>query len=939
MFTGPSFSRALAARPGRGATRIRSLPVAACAGLLGLFWAAQTGAVPGDSDMSFGGFGDGGKEVIGSHCVDMVLQADQKIVLLMFSNRLLLKRLLPDGSPDPSFGGDGQVDHTDPLFTTAAFASVAIQPDGKILVGGYTYPSPQDFLIVRLTASGSLDTTFGGDGIVTIDFDGDHDRISKVLVQPDGNIVAGGYAAIDGDFDFAVARLFPNGSLDTDFGGDGQATVPFGGSDIAVDMALQTNGKIVLAGWTSGQIDTDWAVARLNFNGTRDNGWGGDGKVTVGWGDLNDHVDAVAIAPDGKIVVTGQVGTSEDGRIARFTSTGALDSSFDGDGKVYNSEASCTDVAVQPNGKIVTLGWHESPGGDQKFGLHRWNANGALDTSFEGDGAAYIDFGADDRGHSIVIQADGRILAAGTTESNGFRTALARLWPDGQLDAGGMQAAALDNLAFPAASHEYTYGLVAQTDGRLLVAATVMNSAETSGDFALTRLLPNGGLDTAYGVAGQATLDLQSIDVARAIALQPDGKSVVGGYTGTTNPQFLVARFGTDGVLDASFGSGGSSTVDFAGGADFGHAIAVAPDGKIVLAGTVSNGSTYVFGVARFNTDGTMDTSFDADGKLLYNLGLPNQWASAVVVQPDGKIVVGGQANGDFALVRFLTTGAIDTSFGVTGAGIVITDMGGQDAIRALALDESGRIFAAGNGRASADFAIAQFLSNGQLATCGLRCTVGWPTGEVFADWGGSETAWSIDVRDGRVVAAGCADGRLAWAQFQSGSALDPVLRTMDLPGTVDCESSGEALTKGGAGVQFLFSDKVVIATTAAFDGDRNVVLAGFETTAATTSGSGEEEEVENAISARLYPAYPNPLLRESRFAFDLPRGQAACVRIYDVSGRLVRTLVQGDFGGGRHQATWDATDDRGNSVAAGVYYVRLDAGASRVQRSVVVLR
>lgn len=923
--------------------RARSMPAAAAAALLGILLGVPAAAIPGDSDPSFGGFGDGGSLILSGYVEDMALQADEKIVLVMQFG-FHVRRLNPNGTFDSTFGGDGKVDLSNPQFTDAVFTGVAIQPDGKIVVVGYTYPSPQDFLIVRLTAGGSLDTSFGGDGIVTIDFDNDYDRACEVAVQPDGMIVVGGYSDIGGDFDFSVARLLPNGSLDTDFAGDGQATVPFGGSDICVDMALQTNGKIVLVGWTGGTIDQDWAIARLNFNGTRDNGWGGDGKVTVGFGDLADYVSAVAIAPNGKIVVTGEGNSNDDGKMAVFTSTGSLDAVFDGDGKIINTDSSCDDVAVQANGRIVTVGWHDATGSDTNFAVHRRHSNAVLDTSFDGDGFTYPNFGGEDRGTRLVIQADGRILAAGITKVNGvFKTALIRFWADGEPDEGGSQAMAVGDAALTSLTNGFTYGLVAQADGGLVVAGTVMNAAQTASDFALTRLLPNGTLDASYGTAGRTTFDLQGMDVARGIALQADGKSVVAGYTGTTDPQFLVTRFGSDGGLDPSFGSGGAAVLDFAGGADFGHAVALAPDGKIVVAGSVYNGSNFVFGVARFNTNGTPDPSFDGDGKVLFSFGLPDLWCNAVLVQPDGKIIAAGQANGDFALVRFLTTGAVDTSWGVTGAGSVITNLGGQDAIRALALDPSGDIFAAGGGRASADFAIVRYTPNGQLSTCGTRdCSGGgWPTGQVSADWGGAETAWAIDVRDGRVVAAGCAGGQLAWAQFSTMSTLNPILTLVDVPGDAECEAGGETFTKGGAGVQFLFSDKVVVAATSNFEGDRNLLVAGFETTAAATSDTGEEDEVDTAIStaARLHPAYPNPLVRQSVLAFDLPRAEAARVRIYDVGGRLVRTLTQGDFAAGRHQATWDARDDRGHAVAAGVYYVRLDAGAARAQRSVVVLR
>jgi hypothetical protein len=143
----------------------------------------------------------------------------------------------------------------------------------------------------------------------------------------------------------------------------------------------------------------------------------------------------------------------------------------------------------------------------------------------------------------------------------------------------------------------------------------------------------------------------------------------------------------------------------------------------------------------------------------------------------------------------------------------------------------------------------------------------------------------------------------------------------------------------GRAGVKFLFSDKVIIAATQSFDGDRNFALAGFETTPGPTSDSGSCGRDRHVEVHPAQPAFPNPLVRQSVFAFDLPRAEGARIGIYDVAGHLVRMLANNDFPAGRNRATWDGTDAYGNRVAAGVYYAQLDVGTVRSHRPVVVVR
>lgn len=915
--------------------RFRSGVHSGLACIVAALLASQAGAVPGDLDPYFAGFGNGGQVEIDDHVVTgMAVQSDGKIVLTLDGTSVEVMRLLANGDPDPAFSGDGLTALSNPAFSVTA-TCVAIQSDGKIVVAGRADAEPGHFMLARLTPAGLLDTTFDGDGWVTTDFDNDDDHASAILIQPDGKIVVAGQARVNGSYDFAAARYLPSGALDPFFGGDGKVNVDFGDTDGCSDIALQEDGTLVLAGFNAADDDYDFAVARLHSDGSLDTNFSSDGKVLTGFGDY-ELAHGVAIQPDGKIVVVGfynHIGTLP-GRVARYHTNGALDTSFDGDGLLTNTLSRPSDVAVQPDGRIVLLGTHKSAQGDFKFAFQRLNPNGSFDASFAGSGTAFRDFvSTDDYGFNLAVLPDGRIFGVGHRGTDAI--GLVRLWPDGSPDAGGQQTLAFESTTFPAGSDETMYGMAMQADGRTIVVGTVVTALGTESDFALARFLPNGLLDGTFGVAGRVELDIHNVDVGRAVAVQPDGRIVVAGHVGAGDANFVVARFTGDGALDTTFGFGGFNVVDFAGDADYARAIAVAPDGKIVVAGNAGA----LIGTARFNANGTLDTSFDGDGKQTFVF--PNSFslgADAVIVQSDRKVVVGGKASDDFALVRFLENGSVDPAFGATGPGYTKSNMGGFDAIHALVLGTS-YLFAAGGGGANQDFALARYTSNGVLAGCPTHGCTAWPAGKAFADWGGSETAWSIDARGGRLIAAGCVNGLLGWAQFTETLSTNPLKGTADFVGNIECVDPSNEFSVGGAAVQYLFQDKAVLAATQNYNSDRNFALASFELFSFIASDSGDEEEVETSRGRRLQPAFPNPLVRQSVFAFDLPQAQVARMCVYDVAGRMVRTLAEGAFTAGRHQRIWDGTDQAGMPVAAGVYFARLEAGAIREQRSVVVLR
>jgi uncharacterized delta-60 repeat protein len=820
-------------------------------------------AAPGTVDPSFAGFTDDGIVFeSGLQTVSgIALQGDGKTVIVGSTgtaNQLGVFRYLPNGRPDPSFDGDGKA-----TFSNMFEASdVAIQSDGRIVVGGTLN---NDFQLARLTPGGALDTSFDFDGWA-MDTDQQLETLKAVLVQADGKIIACGTARVDNQIDFGVARYTTNGWRDTSFSDDGKVTIGFGAADYCEDMVQQNDGKLVVAGMKYApfaQLDSsDFAVARLEINGTLDNdngdgGFDGDGKLTTGFGG-DEGAKGVALQPDGKIVVLGNRTSPDTSYIARYMPNGALDSTFDGDGKLSVPVDSLSALALQPDGKILALGYHQSPDGDFKFALHRRLANGAPDATFDGDGISWLDFGAKDTGKALALQPDGRILVAGVKNSTGV---LARLWQDGTtFDTGGQQT---QTLAFPPVyppgSYAYTSALAVQSDGKLLVAGELRNRASAASEAVITRFFADGQLDPSFGMQGTVRFWLGNFNAAHAIAIQPDGKIVIAGESTWTGGwvEFLVARFFPDGAPDNTFGERyglNYRIANFSTGAsvDRGLALALAPDGKIVVAGSAWDGARYIWGVARWNSNGTPDNSFDGDGKLFLDFG-SGSTATAVVVQPDGRIVVGGQTAGnDFAVARLLDNGAPDASFGEYKNGSTITDMGGADAITALALASSGWIYAVGYSSQPVrnDFAMTQYQPNGILAQCpsGQTCS-NWPDGKRLINIGDSDVPYAVALRgDNQILAAGCSDGHMSATQLSTTDVTQPILRFQArFAGRFDCAYA----------VQFVGSnkDKIVLAGQHTYDSDSNIALARLQTTAykngsTALAAADEQTTQETAVPA-----------------------------------------------------------------------------------------
>lgn len=375
---------------------------------------------------------------------------------------------------------------------------------------------------------------------------------------------------------------------------------------------------------------------------------------------------AVALEPDGRILVAGNaIGTTgTSAAVVRYLPGGLLDSSFDGDGKatvpLSASSASINAIAPQADGRILLAGM-ASNGTDGDFLLLRLRANGAPDLTFGSAGRVQTGIGASDEAiNAIVIQPDGLIVAAGYSKGTGAnrRIALARYRQDGTLDASfgnggkvvtevGTGNAAANAVAIDGA-------------GRIVVAGSANNGRDD--DFAVVRYLPNGTPDATFGVNGVVTGDRGTSDyheVANAIVLQADGRILIAGGSAPARntggfevgQDFTLRRYAADGSRDFSFGSSGVVVTQLAYYNDVINALTVQPDSAILALGTVDNaGGDPSYALVRYRPDGTEDTRFAAGGRLIDGLGYGN----ALALQPDGRIVAAGSVNAAFSVRRFL---------------------------------------------------------------------------------------------------------------------------------------------------------------------------------------------------------------------------------------------------------------------------------------------
>jgi uncharacterized delta-60 repeat protein len=388
------------------------------------------------------------------------------------------RRLMSAGSLDPTFGMAGKVIR--PLSNNTAFSAqdVAIQPNGRIVVAG---DDGNDFVVARYLPNGQLDTSFGNGGVRTIDFDGGVDWANAVAIQNDGRIVVAGTALVDGDFDFAVTRLTEGGNVEfTD-------TRHIRNDDVANDVVILADGSIALVGTSDFGPASDFGVAIWDRNGER------VARHEYFFGGQDEAYAATILPGTGgyRFVVVGTSDATGGGDVllVSLDQYGRLDTGFDNDGWDTISLGAGPDigydVAVQ-DGKLLIAAGSVGEGTLLRYVPHPFD--GILDVTFGNNGISRIDFGPNDALESVQIQADGKIVVTGDTQNPATRTEdvfVARSNPNGTLD-GAFGTNGVSYLDFGSPDRDYGDAVALQPDGKIIVLGTTFTT--TQWGFALARV-------------------------------------------------------------------------------------------------------------------------------------------------------------------------------------------------------------------------------------------------------------------------------------------------------------------------------------------------------------------------------------------------------------------------------------------------------------------
>lgn len=425
------------------------------------------------------------------------------------------------------------------------------------------------FLTVLTTFSvlaqpaGNLDPTFGNGGKVITSITPGQDKAYCVAIQTNGKIIVVGHSSstITGK-DFTVIRYNSEGTLDNTFGTNGVVTsdLQTGSDDVAYSVAVQTDGKIILAGYSDNGSNKEAALVRYNDDGTLDNTFGTNGIVLTDFENAQqDEIKVVKIhALTGNIIVGGATIISSSVSkpvIARYLSNGTLDNTFNSTGirllwitnLDYQYLFSVEDLAVQSNGKISAVGWRDFPGlsWDSDYWACRINSNGTMDVTFSTDGVNVYNgsFNGHDRAFAMLLKPNNNILMAG----GGYLSTLKYDFTMFELNSNGAIGSWSATADWGSTLDDIAYGLAEDNNGKFVLAGSSGNS--TTKTFALARFNTNASIDNTFGTSGKTTTTFGNnvINECFDIAIQVDNKILAVGYTGN---DFAIARYLGDAVAD-----------------------------------------------------------------------------------------------------------------------------------------------------------------------------------------------------------------------------------------------------------------------------------------------------------------------------------------------------------------------------------------------------
>ena len=894
----------------------------------------------------------------------IVIQNDGKILAAGFTTinetffRFSIVRYNNDGTMDNTFGTNGIVNTN---IGDVAFAnSIALQIDGKIILAGYSSAEGiNNMAVVRYNTDGSIDSSFGNKGIVLKSIGANSVTLTSTKIQKDGKILAAGHYFNGSNEDFFLSRFNTDGTYDTDFGHDGIVITQVGASyDYAYSMIVQNDGKIILAG-SGFQTNDDFALVRYNSDGIIDNTFGINGKVFTQVGASTDVAKSVLLQDDGKVIAAGYSfgGANFDFSIARYDTNGFLDDSFGTLGRTITNVGITNDyaysAAIKNNGKIVLAGYSYNKN-DYDIAIVQYNSDGIIDSSFGTNGIVTTPVGAyNDYAYSTAIQSNGNILAAGYSESNSIHSSIDKSSAVKKSEAGSYhnftlvsynsdgtldESFADSGIQLSQVGESYTScsSAAIQNSGKIIVAGSFTSPASMG----IARFNTDGTIDNSFLDHGsQTSTFVGSIySTFTSVKIQNDNKIVLGGYTYSNNNKssFVISRADPDGFPDPDFGTNGYTITTMDSSVAV-QSLALQNDDKIIAVGNSFSDGEVHFVLTRYNTAGNLDSTFGIDGIVITPslTGHKHDYSASVLLQNNNKIIAVGNASNtnenNFALVRYKTDGSIDSTFG--NNGIVLTPFESQNVyLNSAILQSDGKIIAAGYMQKSTeyDFVAVRYKADGNLDnTFGANGVFSLGTPNFY------EECNSIVIQDdGKIILAGeSVNGNsniqnIKLVRLNTDGSLDNTFGTGGIKQTTIGSSYSET-----SSVLMQSDGKIVVAGNI---GNSNFYSALTLIRYNNKPGipSAIEVKLNTPIKFSLSQNYPNPFNPSTIIKYSLPKQSYVTLKVYDILGKEVRSLVDEEKPAGNYQVEFYAAD-----LPSGVYFYRVQAGSFNQVRKMLLIK
>ena len=700
--------------------------------------------------------------------------------------------------------------------------------------------------------------------------------------------------------------------MDTTFDSDGILTIAMStGNDEIYFHKILADGKIIVFGAAHNGTDYDFAMAKINTDGSLDTsfGSGADGKAITSFATGNDYGRSGEILADGKILALGVSGGKF--ALARYTAGGILDTSFSGDGKLsLNESLSVTTtlssgthfiprIKALSNGKILITG-----NSSNDFKTIRLLSDGSYDTSFDNDGVVIVDNNFDIS--SILLEKpDGKIITGGNSYVTNVNDARIKQI---ELDTNGSVISNTAKQVYDSYDDSITGTLKLSDQSIIVVSSAYINYKKT---FVIEKFLPDGFPDTDFGTIGHTYIEAS--DDASKILLLPDNSIVIKSSTNlykVTPSGILDTTFGTNGILDLL------ELTNYQ--ANYNDDILLSIDNKILLACDYiqqSNPNNILTGILKFNLNGTLDTTFGTGGIITYgfsNLSNYNEWPNTFFQDANGKIIVAGISypqsqlySTKIALSRLNPNGTFDTTFGTNGK---ITFDHAPSIwsynIKATAGNDYLVTFHEPSSSDKTTYTL-KISNNGSIVT-----TFG--TNGIASDIAGASNYNTVVLPDGKYLKAGVHNGQFSISRYQANGTSDSTFGT-----------NGEINTAIGLSSSIhtieLQADGKLLAIGSSFDGNSRLITLARYTN--VTLGVLDFSEHTNALLV-----YPNPIGNEATFEYTLNNDEKISIEILDLQGKTVRRIITDQY----QKAGKQKLDFTLEGVSTGNYILKIASGKGK---------